>query len=63
MSVLANFSILSIGMGMAFPSVSITDMTNATHSMALEEHEFSWFGKDIHCDSHANPVPVYMQLL
>lgn len=45
MSVLANCSILSVGMGMAFPSVSITAMTNTTDYMSLEEHEFSWFGK------------------
>lgn len=45
MSVLANCSILSVGMGMAFPSVSIQAMTNATDYMSLEEHEFSWFGK------------------
>lgn len=45
MSVLANCSILGVGMGMAFPSVSIQAMTNATDYMSLEEHEFSWFGK------------------
>lgn len=44
MSILANCSILNIGMGMAFPSVSIQAMTNAADDMALEEHEFSWFG-------------------
>lgn len=45
MSFLANFTVMTVGMGLAFPSVSITSMTDSTDYMSLLEHEFSWFGK------------------
>lgn len=47
MSFLANITVLSIGLGMAFPSVSITAMTDSSDDMSMLEHEFSWFGKSM----------------
>lgn len=50
MSIFANVTILSTGMGLAFPAVSITALSNATDYMRLDENEFSWFGEYLHCD-------------
>lgn len=45
MSVLANFSILSSGMGLGFPAITFQTLTNQTDPMALTSEEASWFGK------------------
>lgn len=36
---------LSTGMGLAFPAVSLTALTNQTEGMGLTDSEFSWFGE------------------
>lgn len=38
-------SVLSTGMGLGFPAVTISALTNQTSVMALTESEISWFGK------------------
>lgn len=45
MSVLANFSNLSSGMGLGFPAITFQTLTNQTDPMALTNEEASWFGK------------------
>lgn len=45
MSLLANFSILSSGMGLGFPAITLLSLTNKTDPMALDDDEASWFGK------------------
>ncbi|KAG4077647.1 hypothetical protein HA402_012958 [Bradysia odoriphaga] len=43
MCVLINTSVLSTGMGLGFPAVTIYSLTNQTSTMALTETEISWF--------------------
>lgn len=45
MSVLANFSILSSGMGLGFPAITYQSITNKSDPMALSNEQASWFGK------------------
>lgn len=45
MSVLANFSILSSGMGLGFPAITFQSLTNQSDPMALSYEQASWFGK------------------
>lgn len=45
MCILINTSVLSTGMGLGFPAVTISALTNQTSTMALTESEASWFGK------------------
>lgn len=45
MSVLANFSILSSGMGLGFPAITFQSLTNISDPMALTNDQASWFGK------------------
>lgn len=45
MCVLINISVLPTGMGLGFPAVTISSLTNQTSAMALTESEISWFGK------------------
>lgn len=45
MSLLANFSILSSGMGLGFPAITIQSLTNESDPMSLTYDQASWFGK------------------
>lgn len=45
MSVLANFSILSSGMGLGFPAITYQSLTDKTDPMALTNEQASWFGE------------------
>lgn len=45
MSLLANFSILSSGMGLGFPAITYQSLTNQSDPMALTNDQASWFGK------------------
>lgn len=45
MSILANFSNLSSGMGLGFPAITFQSLTNSSDPMALTNEEASWFGK------------------
>lgn len=45
MSLLANFSILSSGMGLGFPAITYQALTNQSDPMALTNDQASWFGK------------------
>lgn len=45
MSVLANISNLSSGMGLGFPAITFQTLTNQTDPMALTNDQASWFGK------------------
>lgn len=49
MSVLANFSILSSGMGLGFPAITFQSLTNKSDPMALTNEQASWFG-EFYCD-------------
>lgn len=44
MSVLANVSNLSSGMGLGFPAITYQTLTNKTDPLALSDEEASWFG-------------------
>lgn len=48
MSVLANVSNLSSGMGLGFPAITYQSLTNKTDPLALSDDEASWFGKHPH---------------
>ena len=48
MSVIANLSILSSGMALGFPSVSIDALTQDDDPMKLSTEEVSWFGRLSH---------------
>lgn len=45
MCILINTSVLSTGMGLGFPAVTISALKNDSSSMALTESEVTWFGK------------------
>lgn len=45
MSVLANISNLSAGMGLGFPAITYQTLTNRNDPMALSNEQASWFGK------------------
>lgn len=45
MSVLANVSNLSAGMGLGFPAITFQSLTNEDDPLALSNEEASWFGK------------------
>lgn len=45
MSLLANFSILSSGMGLGFPAITFQTLTNQNDPMALTNDQASWFGE------------------
>lgn len=45
MSVLANVSNLSSGMGLGFPAITFQSLTNQTDPMALTNDQASWFGE------------------
>lgn len=47
MCILINTSVLSTGMGLGFPAVTISALSNQTSAMALTDSEVSWFGKII----------------
>lgn len=47
MSVLANVSNLSSGMGLGFPAITFQTLTNPSDPMALTNDEASWFGEYI----------------
>lgn len=44
MSILANIAILSSGMALGFPAITIESLTNVTDPMALTQNQISWFG-------------------
>lgn len=48
MSLLANFSILSSGMGLGFPAITYQSLTDKSDPMALNNEEASWFGKFVY---------------
>lgn len=46
MSVIANLSILSSGMGLGFPAITLHTLTNNSTTMYLSNSEASWFGNN-----------------
>lgn len=47
MSVVANITIISSGMGIGFPAIGLHSLTIEGDPMALTAEESSWFGKYI----------------
>lgn len=45
MAIVANITILSSGMGLGFPAITLHSMTNSTDPMGMNDNEASWFGK------------------
>lgn len=45
MTALANFSIISPGMGYSYPAITFDSLTNETSPMAITINQASWFGK------------------
>lgn len=45
MSILANLSNLSAGMGLGFPAITFQTLTDQTDPMALTNEQASWFGE------------------
>lgn len=52
MSVLANVSNLSSGMGLGFPAITFQTLTNPADPMALTNDQASWFGKFLRIAPH-----------
>lgn len=43
-SLMANATVLSSGMGLGFPAITLASLTNQDNPMRLNEDQASWFG-------------------
>lgn len=48
MACLANISVLSSGLGLGFPAITLKALSDNTTDMALNNDQCSWFGKFKH---------------
>jgi hypothetical protein len=45
MSIVANLSALSSGMGLGYPAITLSALTNRADPMSLNTDQASWFGE------------------